>query len=433
MSRASLRRTALVWMTGLLAGIGLAAMLVAYVLARNEASDFLDGQLRQVALNAGPTLSDGNAPPAADQDPEDQIAVTIWRNGQVVRDDPGVEMRKPERLGYADAMMGGERWRTYATGDGVVTVRVAQRDLVRVEFARSAALGAAAPLLLLIPLSWIVVGWAMNRVLGRLDSLVQDLAGRGVAAAAPLPMAGVPVEIAPLVTAMNGLILRLQTALGAQRRFVADAAHELRTPLAAMQAQLDASATARNGDAEAGRSALAAGLHRASRLVDQLLRLARLDDTAPQGSRTLDVGPMLLDLVADHAVLARRSGVDLGACIETAASVSAAEDEIQTLLASLLDNALRYTPAGGHVDVGLHREGGSCTVTIRDTGCGLPPGTEAHLFDRFFRAAPPEVDGTGLGLAIARRIADRNGLGLTVENRPDGQRGVLARVVLPSR
>lgn len=433
MTGASLRRTALGWMTVLLAGIGLAAMLTAYVLARNEAADFLDGQLRQVALNAGTGLAGTDAPPAADQDPEDQIAVTIWSNGRVLRSDPGVDTRQPEGLGYVDTIMGGERWRTYATGNGIVTIRVAQRDLVRAEFARSAALGAAAPLLLLVPLSWIVVGWAMNRLLRRLDGLVHDLAGRSDAAAAPLPTAGVPVEIAPLVTAMNGLILRLQTALDTQRRFVADAAHELRTPLAAMQAQLDAlTSSTRGEDAAEGRKRLTAGLHRASRLVDQLLRLARLDDHAADSLRTTDVGQVLLDVVADHAILAQRMDVDLGVSIETPASMSAAEDEIQVLIANLLDNALRYTPAGGHVDVGLHREVDCYVVTVRDTGCGLPPGSEARLFDRFFRAAPPDIDGTGLGLAIAKRIADRNGLGLTVENRTDGDMGTLARVVLPS-
>lgn len=162
MRAASLRRTTLVWMTALLAGIGLAAMVAAYALARIEAADFLDGQLRQVALNAGPGLTDADAPPAADQDPEDQLAVTIWKDGQVLRDDRGVDVRHPGRTGYANVVMGGELWRTYTTANGTTTVRVAQRDVVRAEFARNAALGAVAPLLLLVPLSWIVVGWAMN-------------------------------------------------------------------------------------------------------------------------------------------------------------------------------------------------------------------------------------------------------------------------------
>ena len=293
MRAASLRRTTLVWMTALLAGIGLAAMVAAYALARIEAADFLDGQLRQVALNAGPGLTDADAPPAADQDPEDQLAVTIWKDGQVLRDDRGVDVRHPGRTGYANVVMGGELWRTYTTANGTTTVRVAQRDVVRAEFARNAALGAVAPLLLLVPLSWIVVGWAMNRALGRLDGLVHDLAGRGAAAQGPLPTRGVPTEVAPLVEAMNGLILRLQAALAAQKRFVADAAHELRTPLAAMQIQLDSLGGPAGGGSDARRTALADGLRRANRLVDQLLRLARLDDGAEARPASVDLGQLL--------------------------------------------------------------------------------------------------------------------------------------------
>lgn len=423
MRTVSLRRTALGWMTALLAVIGLVAMLAAYVLARGEASDFLDGQLRQVALNAGLGLPDADAPPAADQDPEDQLAVTVWKGGRLLRSDRGVDARRPERTGYADVVMGGETWRTYATANGTTMVRVAQREVVRTEFARHAALGALAPLLLLIPLSWIVVGWAMNRVLGRLDDLVQDLAGRGATANGPLPSRGVPTEVAPLVEAMNGLILRLQAALDAQRRFVADAAHELRTPLAAMQIQIGAL----DEDDGRSRAALAGGITRASRLVDQLLRLARLDGDIAEGREAVDLGQLLLDCVADHVVLAQGKDIDLGVEVEAPARIPAAEDELRTLFANLIDNALRYTPAGGQVDVRLRLVDGAAVVSVRDTGCGLPPGSASRLFDRFFRAAPPGIEGTGLGLAIARRAAERNGLSLTVENRRDGQ-GVFAEV-----
>ena len=426
MRAASLRRTTLGWMTALLAGIGLAAMVAAYALARIEAADFLDGQLRQVALNAGPGLPDADAPPAADRDPEDQLAVTIWKDGQVLRGDRGVDVRHPGRTGYANIVMGGELWRTYTTANGTTTVRVAQRDVVRAEFARNAALGAVAPLLLLVPLSWIVVGWAMNRALGRLDGLVHDLAGRGAAAQGPLPTRGVPTELVPLVEAMNGLILRLQAALAAQKRFVADAAHELRTPLAAMQIQIDSLQGERDDRGEA----LAGGVRRANRLVEQLLRLARLDDGAEARPASVDLGQLLLDCVADYVVLAQRKDIDLGVHVEAPATLRGSEDEVRVLFANLVDNALRYTPPGGQVDVRLMNRDGACVVTVLDTGCGLPPGSEGRLYDRFFRAAPPDIKGTGLGLAIARRIAERNGLGLTVENRRDG-RGTLATVRLP--
>lgn len=431
MKAVSLRRTALLWMTVLLALVGAAAMLIAYRLAREEAAEFLDGQLRQVALNAGLGLPGADAPPAADQDPEDQIAVMVWRKGVLVHADlPQLEITRPGRPGYGAAVMAGERWRTYATENDVWTIEVAQRERVREEIARSAAMGAAAPILIVIPLSWLVVGWATNRMLGRLDALARDLAERSAGAAAPIALEGVPREVAPLVNSMNGLILRLQAAIEAQKRFLSDAAHELRTPLAALQIQVDNLARGVPEDVGERRTAIAKGIKRASALVDQLLRLARLDDPAPPAGETVKLGPLLLDCVGDQVVLAEQKGVDLGVSIETAAVLHGSSAELRVLFANLIDNALRYTPPGGKVDVRLHGEDGRALVEVLDTGPGLPPGCGTRIFDRFYRAAPAGADGTGLGLAIARRIAERHGLRLTVDNRADGHAGVLARVIL---
>ncbi|MCE4224944.1 two-component sensor histidine kinase [Methylobacterium sp. C25] len=432
MKAVSLRRTALAWMTALLGLVGLIAMLAAYTLARSEAADFLDGQLRQVALNAGRGLADADAPPAADQDPEDQIAVTTWKRGVLVRSDlPGTSPTRPTATGYADAVISGEAWRTYTTDNDVWTIQVAQRDRVRREIARSAAIGAATPVLLVIPFAWLVLGLAMNRILARLDGLARDLSERSATAAAPLPIDGIPVEIAPLVAGMNGLIVRLRAMIEAQQRFVADAAHALRTPLAAMQVQVDNLADGIEADLPAHRCALAAGVKRASSLVDQLLRLARLEVPAPVFG-PVEIEPLLLDCVGEHVVLAESWGVDLGFKADAPASVQGVAEEIRVLVAILIDNAIRYTPAGGQVDVVLHRADGVAVIDVVDTGRGIPVGTETQIFDRFFRAAPESGDGSGLGLAIARRIAERNELELTVENRQDGDSGVRARIVLPA-
>ena len=432
MSAVSLRRTALAWMTGLLALVGAAAMLVAYGVTRNEAAEFLDGQLRQVALDAGIAVLDADAPAPADQDPEDQIAVAVWKNDILTRNDlPKAELTRPRRSGYADVVLAGEPWRSYTTGNAVWTVEVAQRDRVRQEYARSAAIGVAAPILIVIPLSWLVVGWAMNRMLRRLDSLARGLADRSAAAAAPLSLAGVPVEVAPLVEGMNGLIVRLRAALDAQKQFLADAAHELRTPLAAMQIQVDNLAAGATPDMNERRAAIAAGVKRAGALVDQLLRLARLDAPVPPDRGPVDVGSLLLGCVGEHVVLAERKGVDIGVSVTGSATFQGSEAELRVLFANLIDNAVRYTPAGGQVDVCLGRWDGHSVVEVRDTGCGLSPGSEERIFDRFYRAAPLEAEGTGLGLAIARRVAERHALGLTVGARPDGV-GVIARIVLPS-
>jgi two-component system OmpR family sensor kinase len=431
----SLRGAALVWMTVLLTAVGVVTILIAFLYARQEAAGFLDDQLRQIALNAGASVRPAQAPPSLDEDPENRFAITVWDSaGRVLHASlPNVPLPRPAGSGFANAAADGEQWRLYTIRGTDRTVQVAQRETVREEIAESAALGAAAPVLMVIPLSWLVVGLAMRRVLGRLDRLAQDLAQRSTTAAAPLPMAGIPTEVAPLVTAMNGLLVRLHAALDNQKRFLADAAHELRTPLAAMQIQVDGLAADASPTQATRLSALTAGLRRVSALVAQLLSLARLDEPAAEAPALLDLGPLLLDCVGDYVALAEGKGVDLGVHIRGQAHCRGNAADLRMLFGCLIDNAVRYTPPDGLVDVTLDRQGGQAVVEVLDTGPGLPAGAEARIFDRFFRAAPPGVAGTGLGLAIARRIAERHGLGLSVANRPDAptRSGVRATVGVP--
>jgi two-component system OmpR family sensor kinase len=428
----SLRRAALIWMTGLLAIVGLAAMAVAYVYARGEAAEFLDGQLRQIAMNIG-TGASGATGAVADMDPEDRIAITI-RDGAghiIHRSLPDARIPPQDRPGFANVSAGGENWRVFTAGDQARTVQVAQRETVRAEIADSAALSAATPILIVIPLSWLVVGWAMNRMIGRLNHLAEAIAARGAKASEPIGLAGVPSEVRPLVENMNGLIARLQASVDAQKRFLADAAHELRTPLAAMQIEVGNLAGADGADRDERVAALAAGVKRAGGLVNQLLDLARLDEPPPAKSESFDLAALLLDCLAEYAPLAEDKGVDIGSDFAADATIRGVEREVRSLFANLIDNAIRYTPPGGKVDVALFRRDSRPVVEIVDTGPGLPKGGETRIFDRFYRGATPEASGAGLGLAIARRIAERHGLELTVQNRSDGVSGVVARVVLP--
>ena len=434
LTTASLRRTALVYVTVLLSLIGLAASASAYVYAHDSATEFLDGQLRQIALNAGGGVAPADAPAESDQDPEDQFAVSIWdAQGRLVHASlPSVHIPPQTRPGYSNAEAAGEQWRVYTTGNSLRTVQVAQQEVVRQEIAQTAALVAAAPVLIAIPLAWLVVGWAMNRVLARLNALSIELAERSVAATAPIALDGIPAEVAPLALSMNSLIVRLHDAVEAQRRFVSDAAHELRTPLAGMQIQVEnLSREAR--DAHHGAiAALARGVRRASALVNQLLHLARLEQSGAALDETVDVNALVLESVADHAALADRKQIHLEVNFVCQAVCRGAPDEVRALLSSLIDNAVRYAPSCGRIDVSIGRDDGRFVVEVLNTGALLPKGAETRVFDRFFRAAPQETEGTGLGLSIARRVAERHAFGLTVENRAEGEAGVVARVSIPA-
>ncbi len=429
----SLRRTALIWMTLLLTLVGAAAALITYRFEMNEASEFLDGQQRQIALNAGEGLRKGIAPPV-DQDPEDEFSVTIWNaDGHIVHATmPEVQIPRQSEQGFSDISVAGQRWRVYMATDGFKTIQVAQRNAVREELARNAAIGVAAPLLIVIPLSWIVVGWAMNRMLGRLDTLARELAERSANTDKPILLDGIPSEVVPMVNGMNRLIARLRAAFEQQKQFLADAAHELRTPLAAIQIQADGLASGAPYAVAERKAAITDGVRRASGLVNQLLRLARLDESPlAQSNAAVEIAPLLLGCVADYVESAGRKDVDIGLIEQVQATFRGSPAELRVLLENLIDNAVRYTPPGGTVDISLRREGERAVIEFVDSGPGIPPGAEERIFDRFFRAAPADVEGTGLGLAIARRIAERNGISVTVANRTDGQRGVRARVELP--
>ncbi|MBU6448486.1 MAG: sensor histidine kinase N-terminal domain-containing protein [Rhodospirillales bacterium] len=430
----SLRRTFFTWISAMLAIAGCITATATYLYSKHETALFLDGQLRQIALNAGPGLTAATAPAAPDQDPEDRFAITIRdAAGHILHQSlPGANIPPLPKPGFATLQTNNKVWRVYMLRNAGKSVQVAQRMRVREEIASSAALGTALPVLLLIPLSWLVGGLALHRTLRRMDSLTHDLATRGARATTPLPLTEVPAELTPLVESMNGLILRLNAALVTQKRFLADAAHSLRTPLAAMQIEIDNLMADKPAPTQRPRlEALTAAARRAAGLVGQLLRLARLDEPELPSPAVLDAAALLLACVADQAPLASSNGIDLGAAIIPPAMVSGVEDEVRTLFANLIENAIIYTASGGQVDVSLQRVKNGFCVEIQDNGPGLPAGTEANIFERFYRAAPQTAEGSGLGLAIARRISTRHGFGLEVCNRPDGTKGVRARVTMP--
>jgi len=243
----------------------------------------------------------------------------------------------------------------------------------------------------------------------------------------------VPDEIAPLVGAFNNLLSRVRSAFATQRRFVQDAAHELRTPMAAIGLQIEnLRAHVPAGEATERFNQLEAGVTRAQHLIEQLLHLSRQD--APQGGdarERVDVEVLLRESVSQLMVLADARRVDIGFEGSIAAVVFAPAAELRSVFDNLIDNALRYAPEGGVVDVKLHQAEGHAVVDVLDNGPGIPPAAIGRVFDRFFRVPGAVAGGSGLGLAIARTAAERHGLRIELCNRADGP-GLMARVHLPS-
>jgi len=250
----------------------------------------------------------------------------------------------------------------------------------------------------------------------------------------PVAVTGLPDEVRPVAEALNELLARLRSALERERAFLADAAHELRTPLTALDLRAQAVVDAREEDRDAALRDLRAGVARVARLVEQLLAIAREQHGAAAMPEPLDLDELVRRTVADFVPLAESAGIDLGIESAEAVRVMGEADALRRLLGNLLDNAVRYTPAGGRVDVAVVVEAGvpaHAVVTVTDTGPGIPPAQRERVFDRFHRVPGTAGTGSGLGLALARSIAVRHQGEVLLEDGPGGQ-GLRAVLRLPS-
>ena len=416
----SLRGAVLTWTTALLAAIGAIAFGISYEMGRQQATEFLDGQLRQIALNVGDSVDEAFAPPV-DQDEEDRLTIDVWSvpDGGLLKSVGGL-LPQLGRSGLGTVQADGESWRVFMARDEKRIVQVGQRLIVRDEIAATAGVEAGLPILIEIPLGWLILSLALRRVLRPLTIMTEAIAARTPDSTEPLPLDAAPDELRPVLAAMNDLTARLGEALHRQRRFVSDAAHELRTPLTALRIQIEnlAAETAR-ADSEALEE-IGRGLDRATALVDQMLKLARLDSSeAARRDERVDLTELVSACVAECAPLADAKNVDLGLDAKPTGALLASREELRLLFTNLLQNAIRYTGEGGCVDVCASVIDGFATVEIIDTGPGIPEAELPRVFERFYRAAPPGTEGAGLGLAIARSVAGKYGFELELANRTD--------------
>jgi two-component system OmpR family sensor kinase len=430
----SLRKAALIWTTILIALVATAAVLATRHVATVEVNKLLDNELQQIAINAGRGLSEVAQAPLQKTEIENRIAVQIWTAaGELVHQAPATDrLPRSTELGFSDIEFAGNAWRVFTAGDGDKFAQVAQRWSARIEIANHAAEAAAVPLLAALPIAWIAVILGIDRLLQRFAGFANALAQRSVDARDPIIPGRMPDEFLPIIGAINTLIDRHQLAVEQQKQFVSEAAHELRTPLAALQIQIDnlraqPDVAARNeilGE-------LSGGIRRASAMVGQLLKMARLDNPSPTKTEAaVDLRELMLSVVSEFVPASARSGVEIGMTFDEDFHARVPDADSRLLFANLIDNAIRYTAPGGNVDVLMNRANSDISVKIVDSGIGIPETALPRIFDRFYRAAPADIEGTGLGLAIARKIAERNNFRLTIANRQD-RSGVLAQVLIP--
>ncbi len=433
----SIRRQLLLW---LLSGLALAVVAAGariYTQTLDEANELFDYHLRQMAASL-PNDSFGPLPPSRSVDPnaEEGLVVQIWdRNGlQLYFSHPASRLPQRAELGFSTVETPRGTWRVYSALEQNNVVQVAQPMSVRQDLAASMALRALVPLLLLLPVLGILIWLTVGRGLRPLDRVASALRRRTPDSLDALSQDGLPVEIGPLVQALNDLLLRLARALESQKAFVADAAHELRTPLTAVQLQIQlAERAATEEERQAAFAQLKQGQLRAVHLVQQLLTLARQEPgVAAQPLSAVDLAEVARLVVSEHAPLAADRHIDLGISHEERASVSGDFEALRVMLGNLVDNAIRYTPSGGTVDVALRLGDGAAVMEVSDTGPGIPEEDRERVFDRFYRREATNVVGSGLGLAIVKNIADRHHAAILLENRVPGP-GLRVAVTFPLR
>ena len=426
----SMRRRMLVWLLSSVLVGGLAATVVVYFQARQQSNEIFDYQLRQLALTLRDrTYSVTQFAEALAGDEALDFVIQVWNadGRQIYHSHPKLQLPAPRQVGFDDVAAANGKWRVYVIQQRGVTIEVAQPAAVRNELAFNAAWRTLLPFLLALPLMGLLIWRLVGEEMRVLETTAQAIARRSPESLEPIEGDTVPIEVRPLVDALNGLLSRLDAALSHQRQFIADAAHELRTPLTALKLQLQLAERAPDA-AERARAheTLRAGIERATHLVAQLLTLAREDPDAPlDTSAEVDLSALARSTLRDFEAPAHAKGLALVARIDEGVVVRGNDAALRVLLGNLVDNALRYTAAGS-VTVRAYRRDSDAVLEVEDTGPGIPKEERERVFDRFFRGEDAPSGGAGLGLAIVRRIAQRHGARVELLDAPGG--GLLARV-----
>jgi two-component system OmpR family sensor kinase len=438
--RASLRFRLSLWIsTAILVGAAVAGVY-SYVAATDDAHRNQDTQLRQV----GYLISRLDAVPTSPMARE-RVGDVDFDARLVVRfiDAPGGPLPHPERPpnfspslpdGLQTVSIGRETWRVFVrTNAKGVRVAVAQQTAVRDAAARSSALRTVMPILFLGPVLVLMAALLVRAMFLPLQRLAAQLRARREHDLGELDRAALPSEVWPFVTEINKLIARTVRALTLQRRFIADAAHELRSPMTAMSLQAERlAASDMPGEARERLGALSAGLSRTRVLLDQLLTLARTQESADKQLTRVPLKKAIQECLEDLVPLAEAKAIDLGMVGDADPLVAGRPVDIRILVKNLIDNAIRYTPEGGRVDISVADSDGQVILEVDDTGAGIPAQERERVFDPFYRVLGSGEIGSGLGLAITLSIANQIGAAISLMEKPDGTPGLRARVVFPA-
>ncbi len=336
----------------------------------------------------------------------------------------------PKMRGFSDVIIKKEKWRVFSLWDKEVRylIQVGERYAIRDELTGDIVETFLLPSITSIPILALMIWFGIGRGLAPIRKVAKEVTRRDPSHLAPLKLKNIPLEILPLIEGLNGLLNRVHTAIEKERRFTDDAAHELRTPLAALkiQAQVAKAAKTDNEKISAINNILT-GVDRATHLVQQMLVLARLgaEEQTKQNNKPINVHKASEELIAQLALRAIEKNINLAFHCEDEFTIYGETANFEILLANILNNAINYTPKNGRVDVEIKDAGNCINLNITDTGIGIPEKEIERVFERYYRIRDSAADGCGLGLTISKQCAEqlnaiikfikpKNGIGLTV-------------------
>ena len=454
----TLRSRLLFWISGPLIALWMISSLIDHDVATGFVNLNFDRALLDTALDLGRNVRESGNQLYLDL-PQPVIEMLIsgeqgrfyYRangpDGEYITGDPDLPDSPPEaqedRVTYYDALFRNEPIRAVAlrvpvrpgSGKGAILIQVAERSSLRADFARQIMLRMMLPQAVLVLLAALAVWFGVGIGLRALTSMRREIENRSHVDLSPINETGAPAEVQPLLRAMNDLLSRLSAALAAQQRFIADAAHQLRTPVAALKMQAElAVRQVRDGEAAATLQHLHTAADHAARLVGQLLTLARAEPGSHRSVMREPVALMSLarDVTREWVPRALTRSIDLGFDdASAAATISADPFLIHEMLNNLIDNAIQYTPAGGRVTVRIRLQEDRATLEVEDDGPGIPLDEREKVFERFYRMPGGAPEGCGLGLAIVREIAQGHQATVAIQAGADG-RGARMTVTFPS-
>ena len=371
--------------------------------------------LYQIRAQGGAVLAGSPALPAPPDDPDRELQTVYFRNETI--------NGRNLRIAY--------RYARVPDRQDTVIVQAGESLERRVALALAITGGQLSVQFLIVPAALLLVWFGLAKGITPLNELTRRVRDRPPADLSPIESHDAPEEVRAFIDSINRLMSRLEQSLKAQQRFVADAAHQLRTPIAGLRTQAELALRQREpADLEHSLRQIAAGAHRASRVISQLLVLARADADVPPPMKRLDLVQLARTAAHEWVPPAIEKHIDLG--FETPGApcvVTGSDILLRELMNNLVDNALRYTPSGGCVTVRV-AAANDISLEIEDNGIGIGPADRERVFDRFYRVLGTETEGTGLGLSIVRAIADAHGARLSLRDNPGGK-GTVVRVVFP--